>query len=149
VGIDPQKRLAKSYEVSNMQNGIWCELMKLYTINEKKPMKELVGRKGKTAQKKREKHYLKAISGLGDPFSAWEDNLIIIRDEAIRSGLVQILLREDRRHPAGRGVHPLGHLVFPRQMLHAHLRFAHGGYAGDQRSAEIATMAAAAEAMNW
>jgi hypothetical protein len=34
-------------------------------------------------------------------------------------------------------------------MLHAHLRFAHGGYAGDQRCANIATMAAAAEAMNW
>jgi hypothetical protein len=34
------------------------------------------------------------------------------------------------------------------QMLHAHLRFAHGGYAGDQRCAKIATMAAA-EAMNW
>jgi hypothetical protein len=34
-------------------------------------------------------------------------------------------------------------------VLHAHLRFAHGGYAGDQRSTEIATMAAAAEAMNW
>jgi hypothetical protein len=38
--------------------------------------------------------------------------------------------------------------VFLRQMLHAHLRFAHGGYAADQRSAEIATMAVAAEAMN-
>jgi hypothetical protein len=64
--------------------------MKLHTINEKKPMKELVDRKGKTAQKKCEKHHPKAISGLGDPFSAWEDNLIIIGDEAIRSGLVQI-----------------------------------------------------------
>jgi hypothetical protein len=36
------------------------------------------------------------------------------------------------------------------QMLHAHLRFAHEGYAGDQRCAKIATMAAAVtEAMNW
>jgi hypothetical protein len=34
-------------------------------------------------------------------------------------------------------------------VLHAHLWFANGGYAGDQRSAEIATMAAAAKAMNW
>jgi hypothetical protein len=134
-----------------MQNGIWCELMKLHTINEKKPMKELVGRKGKTAQKKREKHHPKAISRLGDPFSAWEDNLIIIGDEAISSGLVQILLREDRRHPAGHGVRslPLSHLVLLRQMLHEHLRFVHGGYTGDQRCAEIATMAAAAEAMSW
>jgi hypothetical protein len=34
-------------------------------------------------------------------------------------------------------------------VLHAHLGFAHGGYAGDQRSSEMATMAAVAEAMNW
>jgi hypothetical protein len=33
-------------------------------------------------------------------------------------------------------------------MLHAHLRFPHGGYAGHQRCAKIATMAAA-EAVNW
>jgi hypothetical protein len=97
--------------------------MKLHTINKKKPTKELVGRKGKTAQEKGEKHHLKAISGLGDPFGAWEDDLIVIGDEAISSGLAQILLRENRRHPAGRGVHsfPLGHLVLLRQMLHAHL----------------------------
>jgi hypothetical protein len=149
VGINPQKRLAKSYEASNMQNRIWCELMKLHTINKNKPTKELVGRKGKTAQEKGKKHHPKAISGLGDPFGAREDDLIFIGDEAINLGLVQILLCEDRRHPAGRGVYPLGHLVLLRQMLHAHLRFAHGGYAGDQGSAEIATMAATVEAMNW
>jgi hypothetical protein len=34
-------------------------------------------------------------------------------------------------------------------MLHVHLQFTHGGYAGGQRCAEIATMAVAAEAMNW
>jgi hypothetical protein len=123
--------------------------VKLHTINKKKPMKELVGRKGKTAQEKGEEHHPKAISGFGDPFGARENDLIFIGDKAISSGLVQILLREDRRNPTGRGVHPLGHLVLLRQVLHTHLRFAHRGYAGDQRSAEIATMAAAAEAMNW
>jgi hypothetical protein len=150
MGIDPQKRLAKSYKASNMQNGIWCELMKLHTIHKKKPTKELMGRKGKTAQEKGKKHHPKAVSGLRDPFSAREDDLIVIGDEAISSGLVQILLRENRRHPAGHGVRsfPLGHLVLLRKMLHAHLRFAHGGYAGDQRCAKNATMAAAAEAMN-
>jgi hypothetical protein len=151
MGIDPQKRLTKSYEASNMQDGIWCELMKMHTINEKKPMKKLVGGKGKTTQKKGEKHHPKAISGLGDPFGAREDDLIFIGDKAISSGLVQILLCEDRRHPTGRGIRslPLGHLVLLRQMLRAHLRFAHGGYARGQRCAKIATMTAAAEAMNW
>jgi hypothetical protein len=127
VGINPQKRLAKSYETSNMQDGVWCELVKLHTINKKKPTKEFVGRKGKTVQEKGEEHHPKTISRLGDPFSAWEDNLVVIGDEAIRSGLVQILLHKDRRYPAGRGVHPLSHLVFLRLMLHAHLRSAHGG----------------------
>jgi hypothetical protein len=125
--------------------------MKLHTINEKKPMKELVGRKGKTVQKKGKEHHPKTTFRFGDPFSAREDDLIVIGDEAISLRLLQILLREHRRHPAGRDVRslPLGHLVLRCQMLHAHLRFAHGGYAGDQRCAEIATMATAAEAMNW
>jgi hypothetical protein len=39
--------------------------------------------------------------------------------------------------------------VLLRLMLHAHLRSAHGGSAGDQRRAKITTMVAAAEAMNW
>jgi hypothetical protein len=52
VGVNPQKRLTKSYETSNVQNGIWCELVKLHAINKKKPTKELMGRKGKTAQEK-------------------------------------------------------------------------------------------------
>jgi hypothetical protein len=120
-GDQSPKMTAKSYETSNMQNGIWCELMKLHTINKKKPMKKLVGRKGKTTQEKGEKHHPKAISGLGDMFGAREDDLIFIGDEAISLGLVQILLREDRRNPAGHGIHPLGHLILLCQVLHAHL----------------------------
>jgi hypothetical protein len=104
-----------------VQDGIWCELVKLHTINKKKPMKEFVGRKGKTAQEKGEEHHPKTISGLGDPFSAWEDNLVVIGDETICSGLDQFLLCEDRRHPASRGIRPLGHLVFLRSVLHVHL----------------------------
>jgi hypothetical protein len=110
-----------------VQDGVWCELVKLHTINKKKPTKEFVGRKGKTAQEKGKEHHLKTISGLGDPFSAWEDNLVVIGDETIRSSLVQLLLRKDRRYLAGCGIHPLGHLVFLRLMLHAHLRSVHRG----------------------
>jgi hypothetical protein len=127
VGINPQKRLAQSYETSNVQDRVWCELVKLHTINKKKPTKAFMGRKGKTAQEKGEEHHPKTISGLGDSFSAGEDNLVVVRDETLRSGLVQLLLRKDRRYPADRGVLPLGHLVFLRLVLHAHLRSAHGG----------------------
>jgi hypothetical protein len=148
MGINPQKRLAQSYEASNVQDGVWCELVKLHTINKKKPTKEFVGRKGKTAQKIVKEHHPKTISGLGDPLSAGEDNLVVVGDEAIRSGLVQLLLCKGRRHPVRRDVRPLGHLVLLRLMLHVHVRSAHGGSAGDQRRAEIAAIVAAAEAMN-
>jgi hypothetical protein len=70
MGLDPQKGLAKSYKASNMENGIWCELLKLHTINEKKPTKELVGRKEKTTQKKGKKHHPKTAFRFGDPLGA-------------------------------------------------------------------------------
>jgi hypothetical protein len=83
-----------------------------------------------------------------DALDARESDLIIIGDEAISSGLVQILLIEIRRHPAGRGVRSvaLAHLVLLRTSLDAHLWFAHGVYAGAPRGARLATMVAAAEA---
>jgi hypothetical protein len=106
--------------------------MKLHTIHEEKPTKELMGRERKTVQEESKEHHPKAARGLGDPLSAREGDLIIIGDEAISSGFFQILLREIRRHPAGRGVRSanLAHLVLLRKMLDAHLRLAHGGCAG-------------------
>jgi hypothetical protein len=150
MGLDPQKGLAKSYETGNVENQIWCELVKLHTVDKKKSMKEFVGRERKSAQKKIKKDHPKDTRGLGDTISARKGNLIVIGDEAISLGLLQIFLLELRGHTAGHGVPslPLGHLVLLRQMLHAHLRFVHGGCAGGQKCAEVATMAAA-EAMNW
>jgi hypothetical protein len=45
VGLNPQEGLAKSHEAGNVKDGIWCELIKLHTINKKKPTKKFVGRK--------------------------------------------------------------------------------------------------------
>jgi hypothetical protein len=149
MGINPQKRLAQSYEASNMQDRVWCELVKLHTVNKNKPTKKFVGRKRKTAQKIGKEHHPKTIPGLGDPLSAGEDNLVVIGDEAIRLGFLQLLLRKGRRYPARCDVLPLGHLVLLRLMLHAHLRSAQGGSARDQRKAAIVAMVAAAEVMNW
>jgi hypothetical protein len=132
-----------------VQDRVWCELVKLHTVNKKKPMKKFMGMKRKTAQKIGKEHHPKTIPGLGDPLSAGEDNLVIVGDEAIRLGFLQLLLRKGRRYPTRCDVLPRGHLVLPRRMLHAHLRSAQGGSARNQRKAEIATMVAAAEAMNW
>jgi hypothetical protein len=113
IGFDPQKRLAKGNKISNVKNRVWCELVKLHTVHEKKPTKELMGREKKTTQEKSKKHHPDAARGLGDALRAREGDLIIVGDEAVSSGLVQILLLEIRRHPAGRGVHSvaLAHLV--------------------------------------
>jgi hypothetical protein len=70
--------------------------VKLHTVDEKKPTKELVGRERKTAQEKIKEHHPKAAWGLGDALSARERNLIIGRDEAIGLGFLQILLLENR-----------------------------------------------------
>jgi hypothetical protein len=76
--------------------------VKLHTIYKEKPMKELVGREGETAQEKGKKHHPEAVRGLGDALDAREDDLIIVGDETISLGLGEILLLEIRRYPAGR-----------------------------------------------
>jgi hypothetical protein len=65
MGFDPQKRFTKCDKAGDVEDRVWCELMKLHTIHEKKPTKELVGRKRKTAQEKGKKHHPKAVLGLG------------------------------------------------------------------------------------
>jgi hypothetical protein len=148
MGFDPQKGLAKSYKAGNVENRVWCELVKLHTVDEKKPTKELVGRERKTAQEKIRKHHPKAARGLGDALSARESDLIIGGDEAIGVGFLQILLLENRWHPASRGVRSdvLAHLVLLRASLDAHLWVAHGGYAEAQKGARSATMVVVVEA---
>jgi hypothetical protein len=126
--------------------------VKLHTVHEEKPMKELVGRERETAQEKGKKHHPEAARGLGDVLGAREDDLIVIGDETISLGLVQILLLEISRHPAGRrvGSVALAHLVLLRKSLDVHLQVAHGGCAGAQRGARFAaTVAAAEEARSW
>jgi hypothetical protein len=125
--------------------------VKLHTVHEEKPTKELVGREGETAQEKGKKHHLEAARGLGDALGARKDDLIVVGDETISLSLSEILLLEIRRHPAGRGTGSvaLPHIVLLRKGLDAHLRVAHGGYVGAQRRARFAAMVAATEARNW
>jgi hypothetical protein len=48
--------------------------MKLHTVHIKKPTKELVGRKRKTAQKESKEHHPEAAFRLGDPLGTREDD---------------------------------------------------------------------------
>jgi hypothetical protein len=45
VGFDPQKRFTEGNKAGNVEKRVWCKLVKLQTVDEKKPAKELVGRK--------------------------------------------------------------------------------------------------------
>jgi hypothetical protein len=129
MGFDPQKRLAQSRKTSNVEDRIWCEMVKLHTVNIKKPTKEFVGRKRESAEKESEEHHPVAARGLGDPLGAGELDGVLVGNETVRPGLVQLLLHESRWHPACCGVRrlTLGHLVLLRQVLHTHPQSALGG----------------------
>jgi hypothetical protein len=62
-GLDPQEGLAKSYKIGDVENRVWCELVKLHTIDEKKSTKELMGRERKSVQKKIKEHHPESHSG--------------------------------------------------------------------------------------
>jgi hypothetical protein len=83
-----------------VEDKIWGELVKLHTIKIKKPTKEFVSRKRESVEKESEKHLPKAARGLGDPLSGGKDNGILVGNKTARFGLVQLLLRESRGHPA-------------------------------------------------
>jgi hypothetical protein len=106
-----------------MEDRVRCELVKLHTINKKKPTKKFVGRKRQSTEKEGEEYHPITARGLRDPLGAREFDGVVPRDEAVRFGLLHLLLQDSRRHPAGRGVHclSLGHLVLRRKVLHTHL----------------------------
>jgi hypothetical protein len=93
-----------------VKDRIRCELVELHTVNKEKPTKKLVGRKRKAAEEKGKEHYPITARGLRDLLGAWKLDRILVGDEAVRPGLLHLLLRDGRAYPAGhRGV--LGHGV--------------------------------------
>jgi hypothetical protein len=108
--------------------------VKLHTVTIKEPTKELVGRKRESTKKKGEEHHPIAALGLGDPLGAGEYDGVIVGNETVRLGLLQLLLRESKGYLARRSIccFPLGHLVLCCQMFHTHPRSTLGGYAGEK-----------------
>jgi hypothetical protein len=84
--------------------------VKLHTVNKEKPMKKLVGRKRKTTEEESEKHYPITTGRLRDPLRARELDRILGGDEAVRPGLLHLLLRDGEAHLVG-GRRSLGHGV--------------------------------------
>jgi hypothetical protein len=113
-----------------MKKGIWCELVKLHTINKQKPMKKFMGRKRQAAEKKREKHHPITAWGLRDLLDAGKLDGVLGGDEAIRLSLLHLLLLDSRMHRIGCGVHilALGHdNILGCAVLHVHLQYQPGG----------------------
>jgi hypothetical protein len=75
-----------------VEDRIQGELVKLHTVNIKKPTKEFVGRKRESTEKESEEHHPVAARGLGDPLGGREDDGILVRNKTVRLGLVQFLL---------------------------------------------------------
>jgi hypothetical protein len=76
-----------------VEDRIWCKLVKLHTVNIKKPTKEFMSRKRESAEKKSEEHHPVAARGLGDPLGAGELDEVLVGNKTVRLGLVQLLLR--------------------------------------------------------
>jgi hypothetical protein len=93
-----------------VKKGVWCELVELHIVNKEKPTEKLMGRKRKAAEEEGKEYYPITARGLRDPLSAWKLDRILGRDEAVRPGLLHLLLHDGGVHPAG-GRRGLGHGV--------------------------------------
>jgi hypothetical protein len=110
--------------------------MELHTIDKEKPTEKLVGRKGETAEKESKEHYPITARRLRDPFSARKFDGVLGGDEAVRPGLLHLLLCDGGAHPVGG--RSLGHGALGGQVFHAHpIRSALGGYEREEETEEI------------
>jgi hypothetical protein len=91
MGLNAQERLVKSHKAGNVKNRIWCELVKLHTINKEEPTEELVGRKRKAAEEESKEYYPITARGLRDLLSAGKLDGILGGDEAICPGFLHLL----------------------------------------------------------
>jgi hypothetical protein len=119
-----------------VQKGIWCELVELHTVDKEKPTEKLAGRKRETTEEEGKEHYPITAWGLQDSLSTGKFDGILGGDEAVRPGLLHLLLCDGGVHPVGG--RSLGHCVLGVQVFHAHLiRSALRGYAREEETEEI------------
>jgi hypothetical protein len=90
MGLDPEKIFAKHNETGNVQNRVWCELVKLHAKDKEKPTKKFLGRERKTTKEESKEHHPIAARGLGDALRVGEDDLIPFDEESLFLGLGQI-----------------------------------------------------------
>jgi hypothetical protein len=95
-----------------------------------------MGWKGQTAEEESEKHYPITTRGLRDPLGTGKLDGVLGGDEAVRCGLLHLLLADGGAHPVGGRL--LGHGILGGQMFHAHpAQSALGGSAREEETEEI------------
>jgi hypothetical protein len=95
-----------------------------------------MGRKRETAEEESKEHYPITAWGLRDSLSTGKFDGILGGDEAVRPGLLHLLLCDGGAHPVGG--RSFGHGVLGGQVFHAHpVRSALGGYAREEETEEI------------
>jgi hypothetical protein len=95
-----------------------------------------VGRKKETAEEESKEHYAITARGLRDPFSTGKFDGIFGGDEAVRRGLLHLLLCDGGANLVGG--RSLGYGAFGGQMFHAHpAQSALGGSAREEETEEI------------
>jgi hypothetical protein len=66
MGIDPKGRFTKGDEAGNVQDRFRHELMKLHTVNKKKPAEEFMGRERESPHKRKARNITRnPLGGLG------------------------------------------------------------------------------------
>jgi hypothetical protein len=75
-----------------MKDRVRCELVKLHTVNKKKPAKKFVGRKRQSMKEEGEEYHPITAWGLRDPLGAGEFDGVVAGDEAVHFGLLHLLL---------------------------------------------------------
>jgi hypothetical protein len=99
-------------------------------------MEKLVGRKREIVEEESKEHYLITARGLRNPFSAGKFDGVLGGDEAVRPGLLHLLIGDGGVHPVGG--RSLGHGVLDGQVFHAHpVRSALGGNEQEEKTEEI------------
>ena len=65
MGIDAEKTFTKHDKARNVENRVWCELVKLHTVNKEQSMKKFMDWEREVAEEKLRKHYPETLLRAG------------------------------------------------------------------------------------
>jgi hypothetical protein len=122
-----------------MEDGVRCELVKLHTINKKKPTKKLVGRKRQSAEEEGEEHHPITAWGLRDPLGTWEldESLLEMRPFVLAFSTFFCMMAEGTQLVGEFVAFPLVMMFFAARYFTCIYESVPGGYAQEEQDAEI------------